>query len=48
LKRDFTKLLDISEKEGEYLLKRAHSLKRHRAAKRARLSLAGKNPRHDL
>ncbi len=42
MKRDFTKLLDISEKEGEYLLKRAHSLKRHRAAKRARLSLAGK------
>lgn len=42
MKRDFTKLLDISAKECEHLLKRAHYLKRHRAAKRARLPLAGK------
>jgi len=42
LKRDFTKLLDISPKEGEYLLKRAQYLKRHRADKRVRLPLAGK------
>lgn len=42
MKRDFTKLLDISLKEGEYLLKRAHYMKRHRADKRARPPLAGK------
>jgi len=42
LKRDFTKLLDISVKEGEYLLKRAHVLKRQRRAARARLPFAGK------
>ncbi len=43
MKRDFTKLLDISLKEGEYLLKRAQYLKRHRADKRVRLPLAGKS-----
>jgi ornithine carbamoyltransferase len=43
LKRDFTKLLDISRKEGEHLLKRAHYLKKHRNDKRAGLPLAGKS-----